>query len=450
MHRVNAGYTLLARVSDRVNALADLGALLATLQLPFATTTTTHFATITILPAQMYGDEELPATLMFATSYCGPILTHVKELVSVMGNDLRKVFEYCEGFHPGCSNAELELFILEHRHGDTFYSGMQHLAPADVRDHRYLRDEIGKFLDQNQAKFTGKPLATRHQIQEFVRNHPKLAWAEQPFAPPPGAFWALHWRSMILGAFVLPFIAAFVICTIARFVAPDSALGGAAHYLWIATGLILAFVVGLVLAVRDSEREQTYVAARKPDAEVKALAATQNRRVINEMTVYGPIKSEGRLRPLFLRIALWIVARAAEGIPWVPSLSSGINIPTVATARWVAADRGRRLIFISNYTNSAEPYVRDFIDVTDGAKRINLVFGFGHGYPKTKWVINDGALAYPNEFIYVVTEGQKPTAYWYGPYTDMSIDNIKINRKIREGLFARFNEKQAQAWLHLL
>ena len=112
MHRVNAGYTLLARVSDGENALADLGALLATLQLPFATTTTTHFATISILPAQMYGDEELPATLMFATSYCGPILTHVKELVSVMGDELRKVFEYCEGFHSGCSNAELELFIL--------------------------------------------------------------------------------------------------------------------------------------------------------------------------------------------------------------------------------------------------------------------------------------------------------------------------------------------------
>ena len=30
------------------------------------------------------------------------------------------------------------------------------------------------------------------------------------------------------------------------------------------------------------------------------------------------------------------------------------------------------------------------------------------------------------------------------------IDNIKRNRKIREGLFADLNEQQASDWLHLL
>src|SRR5450755_383674 len=174
MHRVNAGYTLLARlVSDQVAEATDV---LTKLQLPFATTTTTHFATVTILPAQMYGDEELPATLLFATSYCGPVLAHVRELVSIMGDGLREVFQYCEGFHRGCSNAELELFILEHRHGDTFYSGMQNLSPADVRNHRLLRDEIGNYLDRRQAKggLTGKPLAIRHEIQEYVKGRSDL------------------------------------------------------------------------------------------------------------------------------------------------------------------------------------------------------------------------------------------------------------------------------------
>ena len=88
-------------------------------------------------------------------------------------------------------------------------------------------------------------------------------------------------------------------------------------------------------------------------------------------------------------MALWGVARLAEGIP---GLREPIGIPTVATARWIAADRGRRLIFISNYTNAAEGYVRDFIDTEDGARNINLSFGFGRGYPKTRWIIRDGAL----------------------------------------------------------
>jgi hypothetical protein len=84
--------------------------------------------------------------------------------------------------------------------------------------------------------------------------------------------------------------------------------------------------------------------------------------------------------------------------------------------------------------------------------RINLTFGFGRGYPTTRWIVDDGALTDPNGFIHVVTENQRPTGFWYGPYRDLSIDNIKLNRKIREGLFAddHGDEETAKAWLHLL
>jgi len=141
------------------------------------------------------------------------------------------------------------------------------------------------------------------------------------------------------------------------------------------------------------------------------------------------------------------VVRLAEGIPRV---YGPIVIPTVATARWIAADKGRRLIFISNYTNAAEGYVRDFIDTEAGAKNINLSFGFGRGYPKTRWIMKEGAITDPNAFGYVVTANQRRTAFWYGRYNDISIDNITINRKIREGLFGPKNESEAQTWLHLL
>ena len=289
MHSVNAGYTLLARlVSDQVADEATIH--LAALQLPFETTATTHFATITILPAQKYGDEDLPATLMFATSYCGPALAHVRELVSIMGDGLREAFRYCDGFVPDCSNTELERFILEHRHGDTFYSGMQNLSPADVHDHRTLRDAIATYLDERQKTggFTGTPLAIRQEIQEFVKGRTDLAWAQKSFAPLPGTFWALHGRSMILGAIVVPFLAAFVICTLARWFAHDSALGAAAPYLWLALGLILAFFGGLILAVRESEREQTYVAPRRPDADVKALMDGAEKSLGPQSGPYNP------------------------------------------------------------------------------------------------------------------------------------------------------------------
>src|SRR5438477_8297826 len=99
MHRVHAGYTLLAPLaSGRAEAA---GALLAELdadpdRLPFARSATTHFASVTIIPAQMYGGEELPATLLFATSFCGPTREHVWELMRIMGDGLREVFQHCE------------------------------------------------------------------------------------------------------------------------------------------------------------------------------------------------------------------------------------------------------------------------------------------------------------------------------------------------------------------
>src|SRR5262245_16166074 len=124
MHRVNAGFTVL--VPLRVERVAAATALLSELhvqqqdRLPFASSTTTHFATITIIPAQKYREDLLPATLLFATSFCGPARIHVREIVALMGDGLREVFQHCEGFDAG---TDLEDFLYRHRNGDTFYSG---------------------------------------------------------------------------------------------------------------------------------------------------------------------------------------------------------------------------------------------------------------------------------------------------------------------------------------
>jgi len=218
---------------------------------------------------------------------------------------------------------------------------------------------------------------------------------------------------------------------------------------------VVAFVlfVGLLwITIHDAESKQKYVSERPPNARALELAATQLRPVINEFTLGGPIKEEGTLRPIFLRLMLWVVARVVEGVPGLrwKELNEGISIPTVATARWIAADRGRRAMFISNYTNDGEPYVRDFIETKAGAMRINLSFGFGYGFPKTEWILCGGALVNPNAYLYSLSENTLPTLFWYGPYRDISIDNIKVNRKIREGLFADYNEAKARDWLLLL
>jgi len=451
MHKVHAGYTVIARLKE--HCAEEVTLLLRDFRahpegLPFAAMATTHFATGAVLPAQRYGDEELPATLMVATSFAGPAEAHENDLIRFGGSGLRALFQYCEGFSASCSDAELRRFLRAHRQSDTFYSGMHHLSREDVLRHDQLRTAIETFIDRRQETggFPNDPLAIRREIQAFVRGRPELAWAQDPWEPAEGSWLALHWRTLVVAAVVLPFLLALVGGSLAlAFVHGTTVKVGVASG-WVAVFVVAFALVALVAGIRDAERQQRFVAGRPPDEHVRSLAATQCHPVINEMTVVGPVK-EGMVRPFVLRLALWIVARYAEGIP---GLTTGINIPTVATARWIAIDRGRRLVFISNFTNAAEPYVRDFIDIRNGAKRINLTFGFGRGYPRTEWIIQRGALADPNGFINVVHANQLHTELWYCPYGNLSIDNIKRNRQIREGLFGACTPAQAQDWLQLL
>ncbi len=429
-HRVHAGYTLLLPLrAERVKAAA---AWLAGAALPFDRCGSTHFATITILDADEYRKQPLPATLLFATSFCGPADAHVDELVQAMGSELRELFANCERFSATHDLAE---FITKNRHSDCFYSGMQNISPDDVSRHAKLREVIEQWLGA--GNITGTAVKVRARIQEFVRSRDDLKWALEPDRVAPGTWIAMHWRTLTIVATLVP-IAGLSIAGL--FYHP--AIVGA---VWLAVVLL---VVAVVFSIRLSEDEQTYVSTRQPDEKVRALAATQNRPVINEFVIAGRIKEEGVMRPMVLRAALWLVAWLVQGIPrW----RTPMEIPTVATARWIAADRGRRLIFISNYTNAAEAYVRDFIDFPTGARDINISFGFGRGYPKTRWILNGGAATDPNAFAYVVGEHQRPAAYWYrGPNANLSIDNIRLNRQIRAGLVGTLAEREAQEWLHLL
>lgn len=446
VHNVHAGYTLLAPLRSDPG---EVSRLLSEMQrepsrLPFADVPSVHFATCAVIPAQEWEGEELPATLLFATSFSGPARAHVAELVAKMGPQLHTLFRHCQGFSLYATDEDLAQFIRDHRRPDAFYSGMHHLTREDVLRHRELRLAIQEFIDTRQRAggLTGDPKEVRREIQEYVAAQPDLAWAKQPWQPPRSAFWARQWPGVLLLAF-----AGLLLAGTAVFPFVDvPALAFAVKAAWLGLFGLIVVLGALLVGVRKAEDEQRYVAGRPPDERARELAATQTKKVINEMTIAGPIKN-GRARPLFLRALLWLVRRLAEGIPGV---RPPLHIPTVATARWIAMDGGRRLVFISNFTNDAEPYVRDFIDTHDGAKRINISFGFGGGYPKTEWIYKRGADEDPNAFIWVVAANQRPTELWFCPYHDMTIDNIVINRKIREGLFATEEEKGAREWLALL
>ena len=47
------------------------------------------------------------------------------------------------------------------------------------------------------------------------------------------------------------------------------------------------------------------------------------------------------------------------------------------------------MLFLSNYDGSREAYMDDFINKVGWG--LNIIFGNGFGYPRTRWMIFDGA-----------------------------------------------------------
>lgn len=198
----------------------------------------------------------------------------------------------------------------------------------------------------------------------------------------------------------------------------------------------VAFLILLLASI--IARDKNLTAERQPDAAIRRLAASQLGPVLNEMTAAGPLK-KGILRKHFYAAALRVLAfvRAGQGIP------------TVSNIRWVLTDKNRRMVFLSNYANSTDFYVRDFLNGTTPLG-VNFVFTCAAGFPDAKMLLYRGITDQPEGYMNAVHFGQVVTDLWYAHDPESTVDVIQRNRQIREGLFRSMNEYEAWRWLKLL
>jgi hypothetical protein len=121
-------------------------------------------------------------------------------------------------------------------------------------------------------------------------------------------------------------------------------------------------------------------------------------------------------------------------------------VRSIHFARWVAIDDRRRLIFASSYDGSLESYMDEFIDKV--AWGLNAVFSNGAGYPRTRWLVLDGAND-ERAFKAFLRNRQIPTQVWYSAYDELSTINIENNAAIRAGLTGAEapSRAEAEAWL---
>ncbi len=142
--------------------------------------------------------------------------------------------------------------------------------------------------------------------------------------------------------------------------------------------------------------------------------------------------------------------------PWIVNLTTHViytrgrlaRVHTIHFARWVFLDDKTRLFFASNYDGSLESYMDDFINKV--AFGLNAVFSNGIGYPRTDWLVLEGA---KNEqlFKYFLRRHEVATEVWYNAHAGLTAFDLERNSRIRQGMEeSNLIDDQIEEWLRLL
>ena len=384
---------------------------------------TTHFARLFVLDevdAAPNGDTGavIPASLVYMSDIDAPIWRHLVALVRIGGARLDAVFGHCEGWPSSSAGTWPRVAWLRARRikTDIVYVNTVGRSVGQVQDERRLRQAIEEFLDGKQAEWHGSdPVRIHTAIRQFVAGRPDLRWALQPARGPGLAF---RVRSKL------------------------HKVGGALLVL-LFSPLLLALLPVWAVLLRRHERRDVPDEPIPPGRErLRELADLEDHVVQNPLTAVGVAKP-GRFRFLTMLAVLRLINYFTRHVFNHGSLA---RVRSIHFARWVAIDDRRRLIFASSYDGSLESYMDEFIDKV--AWGLNAVFSNGVGYPRTRWLVLDGAND-ERAFKAFLRNRQIPTQVWYSAYDELSTSNIENNAAIRAGLTGAEapSRAEAEAWL---
>jgi hypothetical protein len=416
--RIKSGQTgalkrLLAEMADPAGGPA----------IPFERLETTHFARLFVLDEVDGGPDgdagpPIPASLVYMSDVDAPIRRHLVALVRVGGARLDGILAHCEGWPSGSASTWARVAWLRARRvrADVVYVNTVGRSVAQVHGERRLRQAIEEFLDGKQAEWRGgDPVQIHAAVRRFVAGRPDLRWALEP-ARGPGLVFRLRSTLHKIGWPVLVLLASPV--------------------------LLVLLPIWAVLLRRHERRDvpdEPFLPSRERLGE---LADLEDHVVQNPFTAVGLAKP-GRFRFLTM---LAVLRAANYGTRHIFNHGSLTQVRTIHFARWVAIDDRRRLIFASSYDGSLESYMDEFIDKV--AWGLNAVFSNGVGYPRTRWLVFDGATD-ERAFKAFLRNRQLPAQVWYSAYDDLSAVNIENNAAIRAGLAGSDapTRGQAEAWL---
>ena len=412
---------------------------------PFGEFDNIHFARFVIIPESVdRRGNSIPPTLVLATNFDGHKRTHLTDLVSRAGGGLDQVFDHCHDYPPQAerTNATRLAFLRAHRvNTNTLFVNTRGRTVKQVERERSLREAIEDFVSSK--SWSGKsPHEVHEAIRQFVGGDSRWSWA---LAPPESAFGFRLVRTLKLvgfGAAVVATALALYVVPLLIFIYPELMYDFPELIVffplpWIALLLFVALL-------RFHEMNNVPDNYRPPNDRLRENESYEDIGTHNELSVIGFLQ-KGLFRRGLIRIALWLMNFSTKNLFYRGHLA-GVN--TIHFARWVILERGR-VFFFSNYDGSLESYNDDFVDRIPYG--LNLVFSHGQGWPRTRFMIFDGARD-EQAFKLYLRDHQTPTHVWYvaPPIRGLTAVNLARNTKIREGLGRQLNASQAAEWLRLL
>jgi len=381
--------------------------------LPFPSLTRLHFASLVVTEDKTYGDY-----LVFENNFDGPLNDYLDELYRHAAVGLHRIYSCCVDYPATSASDRARTLAYLRQHivrPNAYHIGNLGRSVERTKREDGLRDRVEAFLDgvvrqkSNDASVGG----VRHKVQGFTRAFPALAWAAQ--AEP---------RQTQMERFI-----------------PRLKIGIAAVIALVLLPILIPLLIFWVLVLRYKEKRDPSPASFDINEHVGNLVEREDRtRVVqNHMTSITLVKPGS-----FRRVTLWSLLWLVNLIARTSDKGELSGIPSIHFAHWSMIDKGRRLLFVSNFDGSWENYLDDFID--KASTGLTGIWSNTVGFPRARWLVLDGARD-GSLFKANARDKQIYTNVWYSAYPSLTVQTIDNSSAIREQMFASLDEAATREWV---
>jgi hypothetical protein len=221
-----------------------------------------------------------------------------------------------------------------------------------------------------------------------------------------------------------------------------AALAGLLWWLWLGLVSVPVTVLGVLVWLRTLERADAPQDAPPVDPDMlKEMARREDWIPQNHMGSVVLIKP-GILRAVLIRaghLGLGLLLRIIARNGYLGSMR------TIHFAHWAMVNNKSRLMFFSNFDQTWESYLDDFIEKAHAG--LTLAWSCGVGFPVTRFLVYEGA-SNGRQFKEWARHSMAVSRFWYSAYKDLTTEQIERNYRLALGLRKpKLSATEAAQWI---